>query len=112
MYRRFHIDGDLIFYFGEEIIICDLHPILNAGIVHEDVQITVLLLDPAVQFLAVLCRCKITDLCDHSGKILFRFFQYLSSSSADNDGITICYETPAQPKSDACRAACYQDLLI
>src|SRR5262245_53027000 len=95
-----------------EISIRDRHPLLNAGIIDQYIQVRMFFGYPLVKRLAIFRNGHVADACNERWKFAFRLFQGRLTPSTNDYGIAFLDESFGEAEADARCATGDQDLVI
>lgn len=106
---RFDVDHDFLFRALEEIFVVHIHPVLDAGVVDEDIYPGVAGGDPGVQGFPFGGEFEIAFFCDETGVFRRRIIQDILPSAANNYGVVLLKEARREGQADAGGAAGDED---
>jgi hypothetical protein len=105
VYGGAEIDGQLVAAARPEVRVMDVHPLLDAGIVDQDVERWMGLSQPCGQSLPFLRPGQVAGKCHDLGKLLFGFVQRFRTPGADEDLASFGGEQLGNAEPDSRRTA-------
>ena len=92
MKRCFDVNGHFLFCPVKEIAVSNRHPLLNARIVDQHIQITVFLVYPFKESHPFICNCQVASLGNDRRQFLACVLQCRLTPAANDHGIVLFYE--------------------
>lgn len=112
MNGRENIDRQLCFCTLIKIRVGHIHPVLDARIIDQYVQIGMLFGDPVIQIFPLRLDLQIAGPCHDCREPLRNFPEQVFAPAADDHGISFPYETLSQSQTDTARATGDQDFIV